>query len=74
MEQDATGYDSLTIRPLPKWLTDQRDSLNIVRPVKLQMKEDNSLGVSFFITGVIIFLIITILTIYILKKNKNKSL
>jgi len=74
MEQDATGYDSLVIRPLPKWLTDQRDSLNIVRPVKLQMKEDNSLGVSFFITGVIIFLIITILTIYILKKNKNKSL
>lgn len=74
MEQYATGYDSLTIRPLPKWLTDQRDSLNIVRPVKLQMKEDNSLGVSFFITGVIIFLIITILTIYILKKNKNKSL
>jgi hypothetical protein len=73
MDQDTLTYDSLVNRPLPKWLTDQRDGLNTVQPVKNEMKEDNSLGVSFAVTGAIILLVITVLTIVILRKKKNHS-
>jgi len=46
MEQDTIIIDSLTSRPLPKWLTDQRDGLNTLQPVKIEMKEDKSLNIS----------------------------
>lgn len=73
MVQDSSAYDSLAERPLPKWLTDQRDGLNTIQPVKMEMKEDNSLNVSFALTGAAILLIITIMTVYIIKKKRKSS-
>jgi len=74
MDQDTSTYDTLAERPLPKWLTDQRDGLNTIQPVKREIKEDKILGVSFALTGLFVLLFITILTIYILRKKKNNLL
>jgi len=71
MKQDTVGYDSLEVRPLPKWLTDQRDGLNTWQPEKLEMKEDHSLQISFISTGIVILITVVILTIYFLRKNKR---
>jgi hypothetical protein len=73
MEQDTISYDSLAARPLPKWLTDQRDGLNSVQIVPPEIREDRSLGISFAVTGSLILLTITIMTVYILRKNKNRK-
>ncbi len=73
MNQDTVRYDSLDTRPLPKWLTDQRDGLNTYQPPKLEMKEDNSLQVSLISTGIFILLTIVFLTVYFLRKNKKRS-
>lgn len=73
MGNDTIRYDSLEARPLPKWLTDQRDGLNTWQPPKVEMKEDRSLGISMVTTGVIILLTLTILTIYFLRKNKKRN-
>ena len=72
MEQDSVRYDSLENRPLPKWLTDQKEGLNTVQPPKIVIKEDRSLGISFGLTAVIIIFIVTLLTVKILKKKKNQ--
>ena len=72
MRQDTIGYDSLEARPLPKWLTDQRDGLNTYQPEVREMKEDRSLSISLISTGVVIFLTILCLTIWLLKKNKKR--
>ena len=72
MRQDTIGYDSLEARPLPKWLTDQRDGLNTYQPEVREMKEDHSLSISLISTGIIIFLTILFLTIWFLKKNKKR--
>ncbi len=74
MEQDTVIYDSLENRPLPKWLTDQRDGLNKYQPEILEMKEDKSLEISFAVTGTIILLIVIFLTIYVVRKNRKTSL
>lgn len=74
MDRDTLTYDSLENRPLPKWLTDQKEGLNTFQPATLVMKEDKSLSISFALTGVTILLIIAILTIYILRKKKNHLL
>ena len=37
------------------------------------MKNDKSLYVSFAITGLFILLVVAVLTIYIVRKNKNHS-
>jgi len=71
VEQDTISYDSLPGRPLPKWLTDQRDGLNSVQIVMPEIKKDRSLEISFVITGVIILLVITFLTVHIIRKNKT---
>ena len=73
MGQDTLTYDSLANRPFPKWLTDQRDGLNTIQRVKTEMKNDKSLYVSFAITGLFILLVVAVLTIYVLRKNKNHS-
>ena len=73
MEQDTITYYSLENRPLPKWLTDQRDGLNKYQPEKLEMKEDKSLNVSFIITGTVILLVVIFLTVYVLRKNRKTS-
>jgi len=73
MGNDTIRYDSLEARPLPKWLTDQRDGLNSWQPPKMEMKEDRSLGVSMVATGVIILLTLMIFTIYFLRKNRKRN-
>jgi hypothetical protein len=73
MRQDTIGYDSLEARPLPKWLTDQRDGLNTYQPEVREMKEDHSLSISLISTGVVIILTILFLTIWFLKKNKKRK-
>lgn len=73
MYQDTVAYDSIAERPLPKWLTDQRDGLNTIQPVAMEIKDDRSLSVSFALTGAFILLALVILTFYILKRKKNNS-
>jgi hypothetical protein len=73
MRQDTLTYDSLNERPLPKWLTDQRDGLNTYQPQKLEMKEDHSLEISLIATGAVIIITVTLLTIWFLHKNKQKK-
>ena len=73
MIQDSIGYDSLEARPLPKWLTDQRDGLNTYQPQKLEMKEDHSLQISLISTGAVIIIALVLLTIWFLRKNKKRS-
>lgn len=69
MEQDSLVLDSG--RPLPDWLVRQKQGLNTYTPEKHVMKEDRSLQVSFALTGLVIILIVSILTIYFLKKLKK---
>jgi len=71
MQQDTLLYDSLQYRPLPKWLTDQKEGLTTIQPVKIEMKEDNSLGISLLVTAVVILLAFIIATILILKKKRT---
>jgi len=74
MEQDSLKYDCISSRPLPKWLIDQKEGLNTIQPQKIIMKDDKSLQVSFAFTGLFILLIISILTIYTLRKNKKNTI
>jgi heme/copper-type cytochrome/quinol oxidase subunit 2 len=72
MEQDTVKYDSISFRPLPKWLTDQRDGLNTYQPPELEMKEDRSITISFIATGTIIIITVIFLTIFFLRKIKKR--
>lgn len=72
MKQDTVGYDSMEARPLPKWLTDQRDGLNTYQPENLEMKEDHSLEISILATGVVILFTVIFLTIFFLRKHKKR--
>jgi len=72
MRQDSTVNDSLEARPLPKWLTDQRDGLNTYQPPKAEMKEDNSLYISVISTGIVIVLAIVILTIWFFRRKEHQ--
>jgi hypothetical protein len=73
MDQDSLKYDSLGNRRLPLWLIRQKDGLNTFQPEKIEMKQDKSLQVSFIATGIIILLIISILTAYVLKSFNRKG-
>jgi hypothetical protein len=72
--KDTIRYDSLDARPLPKWLTDQREGLNTSQPPKMVMREDRSLEISFYSTGAVIILTVIILTLYFLHKNKKRNI
>jgi len=72
MKQDTIRYDSLKARPLPKWLTDQREGLNYYQPEMPEMKEDHSLKISMMATGVTIILIVAFLTVYIIFRNRKR--
>jgi heme/copper-type cytochrome/quinol oxidase subunit 2 len=72
MRQDTAGNDSLENRPLPKWLTDQRDGLNTYQPPKAEMKEDNSLYISVLLTGILIILAVIILTVWFIRKKDHE--
>jgi len=71
MDQDTTQYNSTENRPLPKWLTDQRDGLNQYKPEIKVMKEDRSLNISFMITGAVILIVVIILTIMVFRRKRN---
>ena len=73
MEEDTLKYDSLKPRPLPKWLTDQRDGLNTYQPEKIEFKEDNSLNIAFVSTGIATLLIVVFLTVFLLLRNKKRK-
>jgi len=72
MQTDTLKYDTLNNRPLPKWLIDQKEGLTTIQPQKIEMREDNSLKISFIITALLILLAVTISTVYIIKKYRNK--
>ena len=71
MDQDTTQYNPTENRPLPKWLTDQRDGLNQYKPEIKVMKEDRSLNISFMITGAVILIVVIILTIMVFRRKRN---
>ena len=72
-EYDSVAQDSLDSRPLPKWLLDQKSGLTTIQPEKLVMREDSSLQISFIVTGIFILVIVTILTLYFIRKQKNQA-
>jgi hypothetical protein len=72
MQTDTLKYDTLNNRPLPKWLIDQKEGLTTIQPQKIEMREDNSLKISFIITALLILLAVAVSTVYIIKKNRNK--
>jgi len=72
MQIDTISYDSISIRPLPKWLTDQKEGITTIQPAKIEMREDNSLKISFLATSFFILLTIIILTVFIMKRKKGK--
>ena len=73
MREDSLFNDSARDRPLPKWLTDQRDGLNAYQPEMVVMKEEHYLRNSFLATGIFVLLAVVLLSVYILRKNKKKS-
>jgi len=73
LAQDTLAQDTLESRPLPKWLTDQKEGLTTMQAEELVMKEDNSLKISFIVTGIFILLIVTILSFYLIRKQKNQA-
>jgi len=73
MQTDTLKYDTLNNRPLPKWLIDQKEGLTTIQPQKIEMREDNSLKISFLLTATMILLAVVISTVYIIKKYSNKE-
>ena len=73
MQSDTLSYDTVNSRPLPKWLIDQKEGLTTIQPQKIEMREDNSLKISFIITALLILMVVAISTVYILRKNKEKG-
>jgi len=73
MQTDTLKYDTLNNRPLPKWLIDQKEGLTTIQPQKIEMREDNSLKISFLLTALMILLAVAISTVYIIKKYRNKE-
>jgi len=73
MQDDTISYDTLDTRPLPKWLTDQKSGVNTIQPQKITMREDNSLKISFIATAIIILVAISFLTVYILRRHKDRA-
>jgi hypothetical protein len=70
---DTLSNDSLDSRPLPKWLVDQKSGLTTVQAEELVMREDNSLKISFFVTGIFILAFVTFLTIHFIRKHKKQA-
>ena len=73
MQTDTLKYDTLNNRPLPKWLIDQKEGVTTIQPQKIEMREDNSLKISFLLTALMILLAVAISTVYIIKKYRNKE-
>jgi heme/copper-type cytochrome/quinol oxidase subunit 2 len=72
MQGDTISYDTVNDRPLPKWLTDQKEGLTTIQPQKIEMKEDNSLKISFIASAAVILLTLGVLTVFVLRKFRRK--
>ncbi len=72
MQEDTIAYDSLEARPLPKWLTDQREGLTAYQPEILVMKKDPTLNIAIISTGIVIIFAVIFLTLYFIRKYKIK--
>ena len=70
---DTLSQDNIDSRPLPKWLIDQKSGLTAIQPEKLIMKEDNSLKISFVVSGIFILVFVTLLTFYFYRKHKKQA-
>ena len=70
---DTLSQDTIDSRPLPKWLIDQKSGLTAIQPEKLIMKEDNSLKISFVVSGIFILVFVTLLTFYFYRKHKKQA-
>jgi heme/copper-type cytochrome/quinol oxidase subunit 2 len=74
MQEDTIRYDTLAARPLPKWLTDQKEGLTVYKPREIIIKEDHSLDISVIVTCLFILLTVIILTVWFKKRiRKNNS-
>ena len=73
MQNDTISYDSVAVRPLPKWLTDQKSGVNTLQPRKLSIREDNSLKNSVLATAILILVTVSFLTVYIIRKHKDQA-
>ncbi len=73
MQDDTISYDTVNSRRLPKWLTDQKEGLTTIQPQKIEMKDDNSLKISFIATFAVILLTVGVLTLFVVKKIKSKE-
>ena len=78
MQTDTLAYDTLSIdsldsRPLPKWLVDQKSGLATIQPEKIVMREDNSVKISFIVTGIFILVFVALLTFYFYRKHKKQA-
>jgi hypothetical protein len=72
LSNDTLSPDTLDHRPLPKWLTDQKEGLTTIQPEKLVMREDHSLRISFVVTAIFLLVLVVSLTIYFVRKQKKQ--
>jgi len=73
MQEDTLLYDSLAARPLPKWLTDQKEGLTVYKPREIVIKEDNSLDISIVITSLFTLFLVIILTVWFKRKIRKDN-
>ena len=69
MQQDSLTYDTTASRPLPKWLTDQKEGITLYKPREVIVKEDHSLVVSFVITGLAVLFLVVFISILVKKRR-----
>jgi hypothetical protein len=69
-QEDSLLYDPAGSRPLPKWLTDQKEGLTVQQPRETVIRKDHSLEISFGITGLVVLLTVIFITILLKKKKK----
>jgi heme/copper-type cytochrome/quinol oxidase subunit 2 len=70
--EDSLTYDSAGSRPLPKWLTDQKEGVTLYKPREIVLKEDHSLTISFMLTAGLVLLSVIFVTIRMKRKMKRK--
>ncbi len=73
MEQDTIRYDSLEIRPLPKWLTDQKARNELAEKKEQFIQKDNSLNIAMGITVLSTLLLVLLFTFRIIRKKNLRK-
>lgn len=74
MQDDTLTYDSAAIRPLPKWLTNQKEGLTAAQPEKIFIRDDKSLNMSFALTVILIVIVVAVITVFLTRKQKKNSI